>query len=41
MDHLKNNLINVEGNYLVTKIKYTEQPGISNTQYEVVGRETN
>ena len=36
---VRNDLVNVNGIFLVTKVRYTEQPGVTNTQYDVVGQE--
>ena len=36
---VRNDLVNVSGIFLVTKVRYTEQPGVTNTQYDVVGQE--
>mgnify|MGYP003671865339 CR=1 FL=1 len=37
--NVRNDLVNVNGIYLVTKVTYTEQPGVGSTRYDVVGQE--
>ena len=36
---VKNNVENISGNFLVTKVTYSESPGVQNTRFEVVGKD--
>ena len=36
---VRNDLVDVNGVYLVTAVNYTEQPGVTSTRYDVVGQE--
>jgi hypothetical protein len=37
--YVKNNIENIAGNFLVTKVTYSESPGVQNTRLEVVGKD--
>ena len=37
--YVKNNIEKIAGNFLVTKVTYSESPGVQNTRLEVVGKD--